>query len=61
MMLDGARFESVGLPIAQDGFVGGLGVAAAIGERLEVNLDYRAAVSRRNLDHSASAALTFRF
>lgn len=61
MMLDGARFESVGLPIAQDGFVGGLGIAAAIGERLEVNFDYRAAVSRRNLDHSASGALTFRF
>jgi len=61
MLLDGARFESVGLPIAEDGFAGGLGIAAAIGERLEVSLDYRAAVSRRNLDQTASAALTFRF
>jgi outer membrane autotransporter protein len=61
MMMDGARFNSVGLPIAEDSFVGGLGVVAAIGDRLEIDLGYRAAVSRRNLDHTASAGLTFRF
>ncbi|MGK6355000.1 autotransporter domain-containing protein [Sphingomonas sp. DT-207] len=61
MTVDGAGFDSVGLPIAEDSFVGGLGVVAAIGERLEIDLGDRAAVSRRNLDHTASAGLTFRF
>jgi outer membrane autotransporter protein len=61
MRVDGAPFESVGLPIAEDSFVGDLGVTAKLGERLGLELGYRAAVSRRNLDHGASAALTFRF
>lgn len=61
MIADGARFQSVGLPIAEDSFVGDLGVRATLGARLYVDLSYRAAVSRRNLDHAASAGLTFRF
>ena len=37
------------------------GVAHELGEQVDVNLGYRGALSRRNIDHSASAALTFRF
>ena len=61
MTLDGARFDSIGVPIAEDSFVGDLGVVAKLGEQVDVNLGYRGALSRRNIDHSASAALTFRF
>lgn len=61
MTVDGARFESVGVAIAQDGLVGDLGLVARLGDRLEFNLNYRGALSKRNRDHSASGGLTFRF
>ncbi|MDP5280047.1 autotransporter domain-containing protein [Sphingomonas sp. DG1-23] len=61
MTVDGARFESVGLGIAQDGFVGDIGIVARLGEQVEVDLSYRGALSQRNRDHGASAGLTFRF
>jgi outer membrane autotransporter protein len=61
MTVDGARFESVGVSIAQDGFVGDLGVVARLGERVAFDLGYRGGFSQRNRDHGASATLTFRF
>jgi outer membrane autotransporter protein len=61
MGVDGAPFESVGLPIAADGVVGDLGIVAALSESVELDIRYRGAVSRRNQDHMASAALTVRF
>ena len=60
MLVNGARFESMGVPI-EDSLVGDLGIVAALGQRVEVDLKYRGAVARRNQDHMASAALTFRF
>ncbi|MDT8758297.1 autotransporter domain-containing protein [Sphingomonas psychrotolerans] len=61
MTLDDARFDSVGVAIAEDSFVGDLGIVGRLGERVDIAVSYRGALSRRNMDHGASAALTFHF
>jgi len=61
MRVAGARFDSAGLPIAGDSLVGDLGIVAALGERLSLDLSYRGSFARRNQDHGASAGLTLRF
>lgn len=61
MMVDGARFESVGLPIGEESVVGDLGIVATLSQRLKLDIGYRGALSRRNQDHMASAGLTLRF
>lgn len=58
MMVGGARFESVGLPIAEDSAVGDVGIVAALGGGVELEVSYRGTISPRNQDHGASAALT---
>lgn len=61
MLVSGARFESAGLGIAQDSMAGDLGLVARLGGGTELDLRYRGTLARRNQDHMASAAITFRF
>lgn len=59
--LGGQRFHVTGLPIARDTLVSEIGLEAAVGSNMRINLGYSGALSPASQNHAARAGLLWQF
>ncbi|WP_099186802.1 autotransporter outer membrane beta-barrel domain-containing protein [Sphingobium fuliginis] len=60
-VLGGQRFHVTGLPIARDTLVSEIGLEAAVGSNMRINLGYSGALSPASQNHAARAGLLWQF
>ncbi|GFZ91055.1 MULTISPECIES: autotransporter outer membrane beta-barrel domain-containing protein [Sphingobium] len=59
--LGGQHFNVTGLPIARDTLVSEIGLEAAVGSNMRINLGYSGALSPASQNHAARAGLLWQF